>query len=293
MTRLEARGLTQRFGDVVAVDDVSFALEDEGIYGLLGRNASGKTTLLSLLAGFRQPTAGEALLDGEPIFDNARATRRICLIREGGDTVEDGDRVRDGFEFASEMRPRWDGEYARALLERFQVSDGKKVGELSRGQRAAFACTLGLASRAPVTMFDEAYLGLDAPSRYVFYDELLRDFMDHPRIMVVSTHLIEEVSRLFSEVLILDRGRLLLQDDADAFRSRGVTVTGPAAAVDRLVEGLTVLNEKQLGPTKSVVLYGRLSVEHEEQARRDGLELGPLPLQDLFVHLTAGNGVHR
>jgi ABC-2 type transport system ATP-binding protein len=160
------------------------------------------------------------------------------------------------------------------------------VCELSRGQRAALAVTLGLASRAPITAFDEAYLGMDAPSRYAFYEELLADFMEHPRMVIVSTHLIEEVSKLFEEVLIVQRGRLLLRADADALRTSGATVIGPTVAVDRFAEGLTVLSEKQLGPTKSAVVYGPFDSAHLRAASEAGLEVGPLPLQDLFVHLT-------
>lgn len=83
---------------------------------------------------------------------------------------------------------------------------------------------------------------------------------------------------------------MLLHDDAEAFRSRGVTVTGPGAVVDGFLAGLTVLGEQQLGPTKSAVVYGHLDAEHQQRARQEGLELGPLPLQDLFVHLTTSDG---
>lgn len=287
MTRsIEVEGLELRYGDFTALHDLTFTLHGPGIFGLLGRNGSGKTTLLSVLAGFRKPSGGSVCIGGEPVFEHPGLTRDVCLIREGGDTVDGGERVEAALRFASTMRPCWDDEYAHELLQGFQVSTRQKVGQLSRGQRAALAVTLGLASRAPVTMFDEAHLGMDAPSRYRFYDELLRDYMEHPRTVILSTHLIEEVSSLFGEVVIIDAGRLVLHDEAEAFRSRGVTVTGPAPAVDEFIDGLTVLNERQLGQTKSVVLYGELDEGARRRAADAGLELGPLPLQDLFVHLT-------
>ena len=92
---------------------------------------------------------------------------------------------------------------------------------------------VGLAARAPLTIFDESHLGLDAPSRYAFYDELLADYAERPRTVILSTHLIEEVSRLFEEVVIIDRGRLVLHEETDAVRARGVAVTGPAARSGR------------------------------------------------------------
>jgi ABC-2 type transport system ATP-binding protein len=127
---------------------------------------------------------------------------------------------------------------------------------------------------------------MDAPSRYAFYDELLTDFMAHPRTIVISTHLIEEVSSLFEQVVIIDRGRLVLHDEADHLRSRGAAITGAADVVDRFADGLTVLGKKTLGPTKSAMVYGALDDAYRERARGAGLDIGPIALQDLFVHLT-------
>jgi ABC-2 type transport system ATP-binding protein len=109
--------------------------------------------------------------------------------------------------------------------------------------------------------------------------------MAHPRTFVISTHLIEEVSSLFEEVVIIDSGRLVLHDDADALRSRGVAITGPAEVVDSFVNGHTVLGVRQLGPTKCTTIYGAIDEALRERARAAGLDLGPVGLQDLFVHL--------
>jgi ABC-2 type transport system ATP-binding protein len=285
--------LTVRYEDVTALDDLTFSLEGGKIYGLLGRNGSGKTTLLSVLAAFRKATAGQIRIGGRPVFENPAITRQICLIREGGDMVEQDwpdNRIRDMLAFAAYLRPNWDADYAAALLERFELSPATRIPALSRGKRSALAVLLGLASRAPVTMFDEAYLGMDAPSRYAFYDELLTDFMDHPRTIVISTHLIEEVSSLFEEVVIIDRGRLVLHEETERLRSRGAAVTGPADVVDRFADGLTVLGKKTLGPTKSVMVYGALDDTYRQRARQAGLDVGPLAVQDLFVHLTEPKG---
>jgi ABC-2 type transport system ATP-binding protein len=222
------------------------------------------------------------------VFENGRITSQVCLIREAGD-VDPGDSVRDTLSLAECLRPNWDAGFAADLVDRFGLPPRRKVGSLSRGQRSALGSVVGLAARAPVTMFDESYLGMDAPSRYLFYDALLDDFLANPRTIVVSTHLIEEVARIFEEVVIIERGRLVLHDGTDALRSRGVSVTGPVAAVEAFVAGLTgfaVLGDRQLGPTRSVTGYGELTGEQRRQAAGAGLELGPIGLQDLFVHLT-------
>jgi ABC-2 type transport system ATP-binding protein len=280
--------LQVRFGDATALHPLDLDLPAGRIYGLLGRNGAGKTTLLSVLAGFRKPSSGAVLLDGEPVFENVRATTRICLIRDDGMVGDATDNLRDILAMATMLRPTFDPAYAAELLDRFGLSARQRLGALSRGQRSAFAIVVGLASRAPLTMFDEAHLGMDAANRQLFHDELLRDYLAHPRTFVLSTHLIEEQSPLFEQVLILHEGRLLLRADLDDLRERGVSVTGPASVVDDFVYGLTVLSERALGPTKQVTVFGGLDDERRALAGTYHLELGPVAVQDLFIHLTGG-----
>ncbi|MEV0156034.1 ABC transporter ATP-binding protein [Micromonospora sp. NPDC050686] len=289
---VEARNLVLRYGETTALNGLSFRLAGGKIHGLLGRNGSGKTSLLSLLAAFRQPAAGQVLVDGEAPFENQDVVRHICLIREGGDLCA-SERVSQVLDFAARMRPDWDAELAGRLVERFRLPIRTRAMSLSRGQRSALGVTLGMASRAPLTIFDEVHLGMDVPARYAFYEELLDDYSAHPRTFILSTHLIEEVSSLFEQVLIVDRGRLVIQATADELRERGAAVTGPAEVVDWFVAGRTVLGEQRLGAVKAVTIYGELDQTQREAAAAAGLELGPVALQDLFVHLTKDPEVVR
>ncbi|MPZ86113.1 MAG: hypothetical protein GEV28_39385 [Actinophytocola sp.] len=170
-------------------------------------------------------------------------------------------------EFAGYLRESWDSGYATELAELFSLPLTKSVGSLSHGRQCALGITIGRASRTQVTMFDESYLGLDAPSRYKFYDALLAEAMAHPRTMIISTHLIEEVSALFEEVLILDEGRLVLHEQAETLRAAGSAVTGDVETVDRFVTGMRVLGVKTLGRTKSAMVHGELDGERQAQAR--------------------------
>ncbi|WP_086668671.1 ABC transporter ATP-binding protein [Lentzea kentuckyensis] len=283
--RVEVQGLTVRYGDVTAVDDMSFALSGNKVYGLLGRNGSGKTSLMSALAGYRKPI-GSVLLDGAPVFENAAAMRQVCLVRHTADAADKGDKVSHVLECGAAWRDTWDNDYALKLTDLFGISFKSKVGALSLGQRSALGVVVGLASRSPLTMLDESHLGMDTPTRYAFYDALLNDFMAHPRTIIISTHLIEELASLLEEVVIIDRGRLVLQEEVDVLRARGTEVTGNASDVDEFTLGLTVFGEKSLGRTKSAMVYGALDDSRLVRARQLGLELGPIALQDLFVHLT-------
>ncbi|WBB95776.1 ABC transporter ATP-binding protein [Solwaraspora sp. WMMA2080] len=283
---IETRNLTVRYGDTVAVDSLDLTLVPGKIYGLLGRNGSGKTSLLAVLSAFRAATSGTARIGGADPFENAAIMSQITFVRDRVD-AQDTDRVGCILDLAATLRPNWDADYAARLVERFDLPMRKRLNGLSRGMKSALSVTLGLAARAPLTIFDEAYLGLDAPSRYAFYEEVLNDYLAHPRTIVLSTHLIEEVGSLFEEVVVLHRGRLVAHEETETLRARGTAVTGPAAAVDAFVTGRTVLGSQQLGGTRSTTVFGAVDDGDRAAARAAGLELGPIGLQDLFVHLTA------
>ncbi|WP_141502608.1 ATP-binding cassette domain-containing protein [Paenibacillus luteus] len=286
---IEVKQLQLKYGSFTALHDLSFQLEGGKIYGLLGRNGSGKTSLLSILASYREQSKGSVAIGGEAPFENAGIMEQVCFIQESG-YMNDTSRVKDVLKLAASCWPNWDADYASRLLKHYELPLKKKVTSLSRGMKSALGVTLGLASRAPITIFDEAYLGMDAPSRYSFYEELLNDYMETPRTFLLSTHLIEEVGTLFEEVLILDQGRLILHEETETLRARGAAITGPIESVDGFVQGLTVLGEQKLGKTKSVTVYGELTDEIRKRAHAEGLELGPVSLQDLFVHLTKKRG---
>ncbi|MFG1818133.1 ATP-binding cassette domain-containing protein [Kribbella sp. NPDC049174] len=291
--------LSVRFASVPALDRLDLRLAPGKIHGLLGRNGSGKSTLAAVLAGFRQPDEGRVLIEGgdlgtaaEP-YENAVVTSRICLIRETGDLV-DAAQVKQVIGLAASLRPYWDSDLAEELLDRFELPTNQKVQKLSRGKKSALGVVLGLASRAPLTIFDETYLGMDVPSRNLFYDALLADYAEVPRTIVLSTHLVSEVSTMLEEVVILDNGRLVTQSPVDALRGRGASIVGPAAVVDEFTSGFTVLAEEKLGGTKSTTVLGDLDPDLLAEADAAGLEIGPVGLQDLFVHLTAnGKGARR
>ncbi len=290
---VEVENAHLRYGSVTAISDMSFTLQPERIYGLLGRNGSGKTSLLSLLAGFQKPTAGRVAINGENPFENESTMKQTCFIRESGNTYQEDICAGGALALASLFRTEWDAGYAASLARLFQLPLDRDVSKLSRGQRSALGITLGLASRTGLTIIDEAYLGMDAPSRELFYTELLREYSRWPRTVILSTHLIDEVSPMLEEILIIDQGRLIAHEDRDTICARGVWVTGSAEVVDSYVADMTCLCERELGRTKSVMVYGFLDDEQRHHARNRGLELSPVGLQELFTHLTAGEEVDQ
>lgn len=286
MTDLEVKteALTVRYGATTALSSVTARIEPGAITGLLGRNGSGKSTLLAVIAAFRRPTSGIITINGADPYENAGVMAATCLVRESGDF---GDlNTTEVLHMAAMLRPSFGRTFAEHLLDRFGVPKRRSVEKLSRGQRSALGAAIGLASRAPLTLFDEVYLGMDAPTRYAFYDELLADYAEHPRTIVLSSHLIEEVERLFEHVLILDKGKLLLSESADDLRQRGLQVVGNRTAVEQFVAPYAVINTSHLGRTMAATLFGAIAPEDKARAASAGLELEHISIQDLFVHLT-------
>lgn len=279
------QGVTKKFGSVLALDDVSFELKPNTIHGLLGRNGAGKTTLMRVMTGQEFATSGTIDILGEPPAENAKILSQVSFIRESQKYPDDF-LVKHVLSTASHLLPHWDADLAGQLLADFQLPPKRKVKKLSRGMLSALGVIIGLASRAPLTFFDEPYLGLDAVARHMFYDRLLADYGEHPRTIVLSTHLIDEVSNLIEHVLVIDKGRILLDDAADSLRSRASVVTGDAATVDSFVGAAPVLARETLGSQARVTAELPYSELRKADAHRGGLTVEPVSLQQLVVHTT-------
>lgn len=284
--RIALTGLTKSFGRVRALDQVSVELPADGIYGLLGRNGSGKSTLLAVLAGLSRATAGRARLDDIDVFDNPVVRQQICIIRESADLLF-RETIETNFAYLSRLRVNWRPERAAELLEAFGLSPRLRVSRLSRGQRSAVGAVIGLATAARLTLLDEVHLGMDAPSRQLFYDELLAEAVQTPRTFIISSHLISEVEPLIERAIVLDQGKLLLCEEVDSLRTNGFSITGPAHAVETLCAGMTVIGRRDLGPTREMMVLREADVSLTMRARQNDCEIGALRLQELVTALTS------
>jgi len=276
--------VTMRFRATTAVDGISASIEMDTITGLLGRNGAGKTTLMQLLTGHRVPTSGTVRVFGQRPYENEAVLRRVCFVKES-QRYPDSFRVKDAVEAASWLHPGWDQELARQLLDDFELPLRRPVKKLSRGMTSAVGIVIGLASRAPLTIFDEPYLGLDAVARQLFYDRLIADYTEQPRTVVISTHLIEEIGDLLERIVLIDRGRLLLADDADALRETALTVSGPAQLVSTFGRGREVLHDESLGGFRRAVVRSAGTQDHRA-AQSLGLTVERTSLQQLVVALS-------
>lgn len=228
---IDMKSVSRRFGRSLALDDISLTVPSGSICGLLGRNGAGKTTLMSILAGQDRPSSGTANVFGERPFENESVLSTISFVRDN-QKYPDRYQLHHVLRIAPEFAPNWNADVAAELVDGFRIPDKTPIKKYSRGQLSAVAIVLGLAARAPLTLLDEPCLGLDVTARALFHDTLLRDCTVHPRTVILSTHLIEESQALFDRVLIVDRGRIRIDCDAEETGALAVIVSGPTDVVD-------------------------------------------------------------
>nr|WP_272873324.1 ABC transporter ATP-binding protein [Alteribacter salitolerans] len=265
------------------MDNVSLKLEKGKVYGLWGRNGAGKTTLMKVLAGFFRPDEGCVQLFSEQPFENRNVLKRICFIQENH-PMNPAWKIKDVLGVAAHFYPNWDKELAIHSLNAFSLNESQRVKSLSKGMKTAVALTVGLASRAELTVFDEPTNGLDAAVREVFYDLLLSELEEGDRTILLSTHFIQELQSVIEEMIVMDNGKLTLQKSIETIRDGAVYVTGSMKELGGYLTHADVLETKTLGPTVSL-LVEKDSELWEELQYFDSMKEVP-SLQDYLLRKT-------
>lgn len=276
----------------MALEEISLTLEAGKIYGLIGRNGAGKTTLLSILSSYIQPSSGTISINGEPLFDNEKYHSEIQFVYQKqflADSGESYPKVLKYIRKETMFRSNFDWDYAQELVKKFGLPTNKRPHKLSKGMQSTLSAIIGLASRVPITIFDETYLGMDAPMRDLFYKEILREQERYPRTFILSTHLISEMEYLFDHVILLHQGRILMEDTYEAIIDQGFAIAGPVKTIDDFIGNRQVLSTEQLGGYKKVTLLENLTNEERQNLTENGTEISTMTLQDLFIQLTGGN----
>ncbi|GAA2026771.1 ABC transporter ATP-binding protein [Yaniella flava] len=285
---IEAKGVTRRFKNTVALDNVTLNFEKDKIHGLLGRNGAGKTTLMSVMTAQDWPSEGEVRVFGQVPHENEQVLPDICFVREDQRYPEDA-LAKHAFAAARSAFENWDETFAKQLIDDFHVPMKTPIKKMSRGQKSAVGVIIGLASRAPLTVFDEPYMGLDAVARQLFYDLLLQDYSENPRTIVVSSHLIDEIAYLLEHVVVIDQGDIMVDESAEDLADRAVTLVGHGDAVRQVIGNREVLNHEEMGRIVRTTVLGKLSAEERQLVNELDLDLIPVSLQQLIVHMTRNN----
>lgn len=278
---IELKQVTKEYGRSAILKNITLTVAEPGIYCLLGRNGAGKTTLLKSIAGYQNITAGTIQVDGRTITTAALDT--------GVSYVENFARhfnlpVGKLLRIASEVNPSYDYEFALEMMERFELDGKKKFRHLSLGMKTMVSTMICLASSKSVVLLDEPVLGFDAVMRMEFYDMLTESFRRHPRIIVVSTHIIEEIARTIQKLIIIDKGIICFFDTLQSVEAKAFSVSGLQKDVEAAVGDRNVIGRDTVGGLATAYIFDN----PPEQA--EGLDVRPLSLQDFFIQMVGHKG---
>ncbi|MDY4048477.1 ABC transporter ATP-binding protein [Negativibacillus massiliensis] len=281
--KLSCHNLTRKFGDTTALNGVNLCLDEPKIYGLLGRNGAGKTTLLRLITNYIQPTEGTITLDEQNVWENEKAQHQIFLITESS-FFEDltGQRLADIME---QIYPSFDKEQFLSYAKRFELNLKKKYQTLSTGYKSVLRAVAALSVHTPFLFLDEPTLGMDAFHRELFYKLLIESYSESPSCILLSTHLISEVEGLLENVIILDHGKVLIDESSEQLLAQGYCVSGRISDVDDYCSGKNVIGSSVVGGLKTTAILG------ERNNVPDTLDVTGLSLQQLFVQLVGSEAL--
>src|SRR5262249_7237667 len=276
MACIEARGLRKAFGPTIALDGIDLCVEEGRILGLIGPNGAGKTTALNAILGLI-PYQGELrVLGRNPWVERDQLMRDVCFIADVA-VLPRWMRVSQALEYVAGVHPRFDRARAEGFLAKTTIGRDRKVRELSKGMVAQLHLALVMAIDAKLLVLDEPTLGLDILYRKQFYDSLLNDYFDRNRTIVVTTHQVEEVQHVLTDLMFIDRGRVLLNCSMEEFEVRYVEVTANPAQV-AAARALKPMHERQV--------FGRNILLFDRVDRQQLAALGDVrtpSIADLFV----------
>ena len=278
---IELKQVTKQYGQATVLKKITLSIDEPGIYCLLGRNGAGKTTLLKSIAGYQNITEGIIQVDGKTVTTSTLDT--------GVSYIENFAKhfnlpVRKLLRIASEVNPSYDYDFASEMMERFELDGKKKFHHLSLGMKTMVSTIICLASNKSVVLLDEPVLGFDAIMRVEFYDMLTESFQKHPRIIIVSTHIIEEIAKTIQKLIIIDKGSIRFFDTLQSVETKAFSISGLQKDVETATQNLNVIGQDTVGGLITRYIFDN---PPEQTA---SLEIHPLSLQDFFIQMVGHKG---
>ena len=280
--------LNKHFGKTHALDDMSIAITENSITGLIGRNGSGKTTLLKILAGILDKTDGDVKVFGEEPMDNIAVLNKLVYTYHNVE-YDPKLRLKIILDLYKTMFPGFDSVFANKLMNYFELDGKMKYKNLSQGMGSIFNFLCALSCRAPLTMLDEPVLGMDVTVRKAAYEILLRDFTEHPRTFIISSHLLSELEGVLSDILLIEQGEVVLNSPIDDVRQSAYRIDGTQAAVDEYITGKKIISKKKSELSCFAIVNETYTDATIESAKAQGLTASPVRAEELCIYLTQQN----
>ena len=286
MACIEARGLRRAFGKTLALDGVDLRVEEGRILGLIGPNGAGKSTALNAMLGLTQYQGELKVLGKDPWTQRDALMRDVCFIADVA-VLPRWMRVNQALDYVAGVHPRFDRARAEGFLARTDIKRTSKVRELSKGMVTQLHLALVMAIDARLLVLDEPTLGLDILYRKQFYDTLLNDYFDHSRTIIVTTHQVEEIEHILTDLAFIDHGRIVLDGSMEDLAARYFEV---------MVNPDQVAAARAFKPLKERQVFGRSIMLFDHLTREQLAPLGEVhtpSIADLFVAVIGGQQANR
>lgn len=277
---IQITNATKRYGETAALNNISLEIKKPGIYCLLGRNGAGKTTLLKSCAGHINLSEGEIYVNGERI-NTLNMPARLNFMEAQSNLFNM--RIKDLIKYAAMLSDDFDKGFAEKTAVKFKLDLNKKYKQLSFGMKTMVSTLISLAGNNSIVMLDEPVLGLDAIMRERFYLLLQESIEAYPRVIIVSTHLIDEIGRVAENIIIIDKGKILDYFNISEMDEKGYCITGMTADVEKAVKGLKVISKKTIGG------FTTASIFDKRVTPPANCTVQSIGLQDYFVALVGGS----
>ena len=286
MDVIKTEGLSKIYKDVTALDNVSISIGENKIIGLIGKNGAGKTTFLKTCAGRIKQTSGDIKIFDDQVFDNLNILSKLVFVDEES-KYNSAYKVKEILDLANLYYDSWDNEFALKLIKHFGLNTNKKYKKLSRGMKTQVNVIIGICCRMPLTILDEPTLGLDAAFRKDFYHILLNDFINHPRTIIISSHLLNEIEMLLEEIILIDNGKLVMHKTMEDFSNYSIMLSGDTSFLETFTKDMEVINSSSFVNTSEYIVKNVLSKQEIKKLKENNISMKSVSPQDLFIFLTS------
>lgn len=285
MIKLE--NLSKKYREKTVLDNINAEFEKGKIYGIFGRNGAGKTTLFKIVSNQILNYDGEVKLDDIDIKENQEITDKILMVHKDMiPSMFNDDKLKNIFKVCEDLLNGWDDTTFEKLVSEFNIDLNKKYNKYSDGYKNLICLIIGMSSKAEILLLDEPSTALDANHRYKFYELLLEDTEKKNRTVFISTHIIDEVERIIEDVIILDNGKFIVNEDIHSFNEKSFEISGNKDLVDKFIVNKNILDQKTIMENKIVSLYDNLSKDEILNLKSNDIEVKKLGLQDVYVMIT-------
>ena len=282
---IQLEAVRKNYRKNTALDGITVKIHENRMIGLIGANGSGKTTLMRICAGLEEKSSGTVLVHG------ADVTKDICVNEEVIYSMHDLPvgrqyKIEEILKFYDISYPHFDIVFCKKMLELFGISLKKTCRTLSQGQKSLVHFSCALATRCKVTLLDEPFTGIDIEKRKMVYEILLRDFMEHPRTILISSHNLSEIEGILSEMLLIHDGKMLFYQDMDSVREMLFRADGSKEEIQGFTEGRETIcvRTKEIG--SYAVFRGSVTSADAREAKACGLSVSTVAPEDVSVYLT-------